>query len=65
MGGGGGQRVCWPPSQIIGGPGLSLPTPMHSSLTFYYCFISRRKCRNKFFIKTETTKPNKLMKKKQ
>ena len=29
-GGGGGQRVCWPPSQIIGGPGLppSLPTPM-------------------------------------
>ena len=34
MGGllGGGQRVCWPPSQIIGGPGPPgppLPTPMH------------------------------------
>ena len=30
-GGGGGQRVCWPPSQIIGGPGPlapPLPTPM-------------------------------------
>ena len=27
-GAGGGQRVCWPPSQIIGGPGPPLPTPM-------------------------------------
>ena len=25
---GGVQRVCWPPSQIIGGPGPPLPTPM-------------------------------------
>ena len=34
LGGGGGQRVCWPPSQIIGGGGLAplaspLPTPMN------------------------------------
>ena len=30
-GGWGGQRACWPPSQIIGGPGPPgppLPTPM-------------------------------------
>ena len=37
MGGllGGGQRVCWPPSQIIGGGGAAppLPTPMISSVT--------------------------------
>ena len=26
--GGGGQRVCWPPSQIIGGPSLPLPPPL-------------------------------------
>ena len=26
--GGGGQRVCWPPSQIIGGPGPPLPPPL-------------------------------------
>ena len=32
--GGGGQRVCWPPSQIIGGdlpPGPPFLTPMHPS----------------------------------
>ena len=28
-GGGVGQRVCWPPSQIIGRPGPPLPTPMY------------------------------------
>ena len=28
LGGGGGQRVCWPPSQVIGEGGL--PTPMKS-----------------------------------
>ena len=27
IGGGGGQRVCWPPSQIIGGRGLALLDP--------------------------------------
>ena len=26
--GGGGQRVCWPPLKLLGGPGPPLPTPM-------------------------------------
>ena len=31
IGGGGGQRVCWPPLKLLGGPGPPgppLPTPM-------------------------------------
>ena len=31
-GGEGGQSVCWPPSQIIGGPASPLPTPMCRNL---------------------------------
>ena len=41
LGGRGGQRVCWPPSQIIGGAGPPapppppLPTPMHLKMNGY------------------------------
>ena len=32
--GGGGQRVCWPPSQIIGGGGLAPLGPPPSSYAY-------------------------------
>ena len=37
LGGGGGQGVCWPPSQIIPPP---LPTPMriYASVVLFYIF---------------------------
>ena len=36
LGGGGGQRVCWPPLKLLGGlpPGHSLPTPMCPLLNY-------------------------------
>ena len=41
--GGGGQRVCWPPSQIIGGPvPPPLPMPMYAN--------RNTKCKSKIFV---------------
>ena len=47
---GGGQRVCWPHSQTIGGPGPPapppLPTPMDSALVVIQAFFSGMVCRD-------------------
>ena len=42
LGGGGGQRVCWPTSQIIGGPGPSASPPLFLRLCYLiYIFITK------------------------
>ena len=42
VGGGGGQRVCWPPYQSIGGGGAgpSLPTPMNTGIAPTYLIFN-------------------------
>ena len=57
--GGGGQRVCWPPSQIIGGRGEdapTLPTPTHRLVMMIICarLFSNLTMHNKVMDRTRT-----------
>ena len=56
VGGGGGQRVCWPPYQIIGGPAPPpLPTPMHTNVSGVCCASSVNN--RKQLFQTSSIKP--------
>ena len=56
--GGGGQRVCWTPSQIIGGGGGAAPPPAGPPSSYAYDIATpNSECRGSSYYLSDTVLP--------